>query len=684
MIAGLMMLAGCGDKPSSSVPGSDSTPTSQPSSPSTPDDSTPTPTTPVDDAIKTIAGVDKADQKVELTGVVDAVSTKNFILTDGDAAILVHVNAAPAVAVGDYVKVTGKSTSYNGALQIGNTDLHYEKVTGSATAKAATPLTVEKANSFKTQSAFTPAEDIIKYSWTSVAGKSGNFTTLNLEGSDTVLEPNYIDSTKFDIQEGATYDVEAYFTGYSAKNNYAGFILASASVHATEVTSITVTSDAGTELAVGGTLQLTATANPGADSSVTWTSDNAKVTVSETGLVSCAEDATDGDKVTITATSAVNTAVKGTIELTIKADVAVIDYGTLENPISINAARKIVEDATAVDKNAKTPEMYISGIVVSNPAYNSGFGNWDELNFTDDEGNEPIYFKAFRPKAAEGKDFSTTYAAENSMYGKRVVVSGVGVYYERNKSYQIEQGGLIHVVEDGNVAATSISLNMNEVTMEVGKTASISATLLPYGSSANVTWTSSDDTVATVENGVITGVKAGTATISVSADGLTTQTVAVTVKEAVKVEVVATFQLGENGAPGHLDGNRNAITDYTETDGEYTLSLTNCDKVYSEARDAKGNGCLKLGSSSNIGSFELAVPENVKRVTFMVAKYKNKNTKVQVSVGGTAVYNDSIPTNSDDGEYTAIDVDIAADKTVKFETVSGACRAMIDSIIFSA
>lgn len=58
----------------------------------------------------------------------------------------------------------------------------------------------------------------------------------------------------------------------------------------------------------------------------------------------------------------------------------------------------------------------------------------------------------------------------------------------------------------------NISLSRTEDTIAVDGTTTLVATTVP--ADAVVTWTSSDDTVATVANGVVTGVSAGTANIT--------------------------------------------------------------------------------------------------------------------------------------------------------------------------
>lgn len=87
---------------------------------------------------------------------------------------------------------------------------------------------------------------------------------------------------------------------------------------------------------------------------------------------------------------------------------------------------------------------------------------------------------------------------------------------------------------------TGITLDKAEATIKVGKTETLTATIEPANSSvAKPTWTSSAETVATVdENGVVTGVKAGYATIYAIAGMVSAScTVTVTNVYVTKVEV---------------------------------------------------------------------------------------------------------------------------------------------------
>lgn len=86
---------------------------------------------------------------------------------------------------------------------------------------------------------------------------------------------------------------------------------------------------------------------------------------------------------------------------------------------------------------------------------------------------------------------------------------------------------------DDDVSVTGVSLDKTVAELEVGGTLTLTAVVEPTNATnQNVSWNSSDVKVATVENGTVTAVAAGTADITVkTADGGKEASCTITVKE---------------------------------------------------------------------------------------------------------------------------------------------------------
>ncbi len=98
------------------------------------------------------------------------------------------------------------------------------------------------------------------------------------------------------------------------------------------------------------------------------------------------------------------------------------------------------------------------------------------------------------------------------------VMSGIKIFAERL------DGVVVGAI--GGTVTTTVTLDKTTATVPVDGNVKLNATVSPAGTA--VTWTSSDDTKATVKDGVVTGVAAGTATITATA-GEATATCTVTV-----------------------------------------------------------------------------------------------------------------------------------------------------------
>lgn len=116
------------------------------------------------------------------------------------------------------------------------------------------------------------------------------------------------------------------------------------------------------------------------------------------------------------------------------------------------------------------------------------------------------------------------------------------------------------------VAVTSVSLSPTEVTLSRGTSQVLTASVLPANASNKaLTWSSSDRSVAVVENGIVTPKGNGTATITVTTvDGNKTATCKVTVK--TKITAVTAI----NG----MTASSNSISDTIDYGESYSLPAT--------------------------------------------------------------------------------------------------------------
>ena len=104
-------------------------------------------------------------------------------------------------------------------------------------------------------------------------------------------------------------------------------------------------------------------------------------------------------------------------------------------------------------------------------------------------------------------------------------------------------------VEAKSISVDSVELDKRSITVEIGKTEALIATVKPdNATNKKINWSSTDESVATVENGVIEGKKVGKAIVRVTTDdGEKTASCAVTVKNAETPHVsVESVNLNKN------------------------------------------------------------------------------------------------------------------------------------------
>lgn len=141
------------------------------------------------------------------------------------------------------------------------------------------------------------------------------------------------------------------------------------------------------------------------------------------------------------------------------------------------------------------------------------------------------------------------------------------------------------------------------------------------------------------------------------------------------------FDFGANGDATHYDG-AEISGSASYTCGVYTLNLTDLAKVYGNARDAKGNSCIKLGTGSAGASFTFVVPSNVDEIIINAAMYKGYNDNNILVINGKP---HTLTKSSNNGEYDAVVIDTTEVKTITVTTDPDLSkpRVMINSIEFS-
>ena len=111
---------------------------------------------------------------------------------------------------------------------------------------------------------------------------------------------------------------------------------------------------------------------------------------------------------------------------------------------------------------------------------------------------------------------------------------GKYVLVVNKRNYENNEGVVYGVMVQEQIAPTSVSLNKTSLTVFKGASQTVTATVNPSNATnKSVTWTSSDNNIATVSNGKITGKNTGTATITAKTSNGKTASCKVTVKPAV-------------------------------------------------------------------------------------------------------------------------------------------------------
>jgi len=202
---------------------------------------------------------------------------------------------------------------------------------------------------------------------------------------------------------------------------------------------------------------------------------------------------------------------------------------------------------------------------------------------------------------------------------------------------------------------TGVTLNATSTSVKVGSTTTLTATLAPENATIkNVTWASSDTNIATVADGVVTGVAEGTATITVTTeDGEFTAECTVTVNKRSSggggSSSTATTTTTKN------DDGSTTKTTTNKTTGTVTETTTNPDGSTTKV-ETKKDGTVTTTEKDADGN-----------TTTTVEKADGTSVATEKTTDGTT----TVTEKAADGTTTITETDKTGNKTVTTENTDG-------------
>ena len=209
-----------------------------------------------------------------------------------------------------------------------------------------------------------------------------------------------------------------------------------------------------------------------------------------------------------------------------------------------------------------------------------------------------------------------------------------------------------------SVPVTDVTLDKQTLELYTGKSATLNAKVQPANATnKNVTWSTSDATVATVQEGTVTAVAAGTATITVTTeDGSHTATCKVTVKDPV-------YSMATDTAVLSFDSKTEG---YADAPAAKTVTITNT-----------GNQPLTLAKPASTANFEVGTLSATELPVNGTATF-TVQPKTGLAAGN---YEETITVTATGGQYN-----VATNVTVKFavaqKSVSGSDTSAPDDSVY--
>lgn len=206
--------------------------------------------------------------------------------------------------------------------------------------------------------------------------------------------------------------------------------------------------------------------------------------------------------------------VYGSVELQEDLEIGEGESLTIPDGASLNTNGKLTVDGGTLTQN---------GTVTGDIIYKVTGVSLDKTNLNLNPGKEGTLIATITPdnatdKSVEWKSDDTGVATVNENGKVTAVAEGTATITVTTTDGDFQDTCTVTVTAPPTVSVTSVTLDKTILTLDVGGSDTLTATVKPDNATNKaVTWSTSNKNVATVNNGVVTAVGAGTATITAAA-----------------------------------------------------------------------------------------------------------------------------------------------------------------------